>query len=354
MSRPVPSPDKAWMTKIAGFALRAALCLVLASSGCGGGTRPPVGAGALSVTDMRGRTLALPGPPRRVVCLLESALSGLYMLGAQDLVVGVPANVYQEPLFRWYSELDRRIRDKRLPAPGNWDFISIESVLALKPDLVIAWSQQTEPIAALEERGIPVYGVFVRDRGDVEREMEALGTLTGKGRRARELVGLTRETMSGIARRAGALPASAPRPSVYFMWAQGPLETSGAGSMVDDLIRLSGGVNVCGGDSREHLVVNMEQVAAWDPGAVVMWCNGRLDPSDILSDRRWQTVSAIREGRVFELPDGFLFDLWTLKYPYAVCWLASRLHPGLFPEGWARAEQEKIIQSLYQGRLSGG
>jgi iron complex transport system substrate-binding protein len=88
--------------------------------------------------------------------------------------------------------LDARIRTKQLPVPGNWDFVSIESVVALQPDLVILWSQQTESIAALEERGIPVFGIFVNRCEDVYREMAALGKLTAQERRAGELVDATR------------------------------------------------------------------------------------------------------------------------------------------------------------------
>jgi iron complex transport system substrate-binding protein len=97
------------------------------------------------------------------------------------------SNVYQEPLYSWYAALDPRIRERRLPAPGNWGSVSLESVLALEPDLVILWSHQADTIAALEERGVPVFGVFSKRFDDVYREMVALGRLTGREERARTL-----------------------------------------------------------------------------------------------------------------------------------------------------------------------
>ncbi len=57
---------------------------------------PPIAVQATEVHDFRGRATNLPKPAQRVVCLIESALSGLYMLGAQDKVVAVSTNVYQE------------------------------------------------------------------------------------------------------------------------------------------------------------------------------------------------------------------------------------------------------------------
>ncbi len=133
----------------------------------------------IEMRDFRGKALLLQKPAERIVCLIESALSGIYMLGAEARIVGVSANVYQQETFRYYAAMDERIRSRSLPTPGNWDFINIEKVVGLKPDLVIIWAHQEEAIRALEERGIPVFGVFIRSFEDVFREMLALGDLTG-------------------------------------------------------------------------------------------------------------------------------------------------------------------------------
>jgi len=194
----------------------------------------------LEVTDFRGKRLRLAEPPRRIVCLIESALSGLYMLGAQGRVVAVSANVYAGEVHPRYAALDPRLREKKLPAPGNWDFVNLESVAALSPDLVILWSEQKESIAALEEGGVPVYAVFIDRKEDVYREIEDLGRLTGTEKRAAELVAWAEAELRSVEDRLGRSP-ELKRPGVYYMWAQGDLETSCRGSTVDDLIRLGGG-----------------------------------------------------------------------------------------------------------------
>ena len=78
------------------------------------------------------------------------------------------------------------------------------------------------------------------------------------------------------------------------MWAQGNLETSCGGSTVNDLISLAGGRNVCGAISSEHLVVNMEQVLAWNPDMIVMWFNERKKPLDVINDPQWRTIQAVK------------------------------------------------------------
>lgn len=309
-------------------------------------TSPSPSEGAISVTDFRGKRLTLDKPAVRIVCLIESALSGLYMLGAEQRVVGVSANLYKEPLFAWYSALDGRIGQRKLPAPGNWDFVSIEGVLSLRPDLVIIWSQQKESIDAIESRGIPVYGVFLTSWDDVYKEMQDLGALTGREGRAAELVAYTRSELDRFTRRLPPLPRQE-RPGVYYMWAQGNLETSCGGSTVDDLITLAGGRNVCGGVRSEHLVTNMENLLVWNPDLIVMWYNERKDPKDIIADPQWRTINAVKNRRVHEFPEPFLCDLWTLKFQYAVKSVAKWVNPKLFRDVDLRREGETMLRKLY-------
>lgn len=307
---------------------------------------------SVSVTDFRGKHLILKKPVTRIVCLIESALSGLYMLGAEQKVVGVSANIYSGMVNSRYAALDDRIRLKKLPAPGNWDFVSIESVIALKPDLVIIWSQQTESIAALETRGIPVYGVFLTSREDLYKEIQDLGTMTGREKRASELTAYTRQEVDRFAKRAAAIPVAS-RPAVYYMWAQGNLETSCGGSTVSDLINLAGGRNVCESVKSEHLVANMEKVLTWNPDLIVMWFNERKNPQDIVNDPQWRSIKAIKTGRVHELPEVFLCDLWTLKFQYAVKQVAKWANPEQFKDIDLEKEKQAMIQKLYGRKIKG-
>jgi iron complex transport system substrate-binding protein len=303
----------------------------------------------VEVKDFRGKALSFLKPAERIVCLIESALSGIYMLGAEARVVGISANVYQEESFPFYAAMDERIRTKSLPTPGNWDFINIEKVVGLKPDLVIIWAHQEEAIRALEERGIPVFGVFIQTFQDVYKEMLALGELTGSREKALQLVAQTEEALSRLANTTASIP-TADRVRVYYMWAQGELETSGGPSTVNELITLAGAVNVCGSIEQEHLVVNMEKIIKGNPQVIVMWHNARKDPADILQNPMWQSLIAVRQQRVFEFPDVFSCDLWTLKYQYAVMMVAKWCYPELFRDLDLSKERMGLFRKLYGER----
>lgn len=301
----------------------------------------------ISVNDFRGKKVEVKKPVDRIVCLIESALSGLYMLSAGDKVVGISTNVYTGNVFPYYSVLDERIRTHKLPTPGNWDFVNIESVISLKPDLVIIWAHQTESIRALEERGIPVFGVFIEKKEDVYAAIAALGKLTGREKRADYLIQYTKNEIARVEKHVKAISISQ-RPSVYYMWAQGNLETSCGGSTVNDLITIAGGKNVCGHISREHMVINMENLLSWNPDIIVMWYNEKKNPLDIIHDPQWLTIKAVKEGKVHEFYDVFHSDLWTLKFQYAVKIVAKWCHPEVFQNMDLEQEKKKMWHILYE------
>jgi iron complex transport system substrate-binding protein len=290
---------------------------------------------AVTVTDFRGRETGLTKPAERVVCLIESALSGIYMLGQQDRLVAVPSNVYGGDLYGYYSRLDERIKDRALPTPGNWDFVSIEQIAGLNPDLVIIWASQTEAIERIERLGIPVYAVMMHGFDDVYKEMRDFGILFDCSQRADSLIELTRDRLSEIRAR---YENEDPK-SVYFMWAQGITETSGLNSTVNELLHTAGTVNACRLEP-EHVSVSVEKLYDWDPDMIVMWYNERLDVEDVIAHPLLQGLRAVRNRRVYELPAVFSCDFWTLKMKY----------PAQLIAGWAYScpvDADRVLAEMF-------
>jgi len=179
-----------------------------------------------------------------------------------------------------------------------------------------------------------------------------LGQLTGRESRAAELVDDTRKELAAFERRLAPLPAAG-RPGVYFMWAQGNLETSGRNSTVNELIQSAGDRNVCAEIPNEHLIVNLERVLSWNPAVILMWYNERKDPADVMADSGWQGIEAVKQKRVHEFPEIFLCDLWTLKFQYAAKMVAKWTQPALFPDLDLAAEGDRMLGVLYAGKLTG-
>ena len=298
----------------------------------------------LKVTDFRGKEIILMKPAERIVCLIESALSGIYMLNAGSRVVGVPSAVYDESVAGYYADLDERIRLRTINVPGNWDFVSIESVVALQPDLVIIWSSQAEAIESIENHGIPVYAVFLKSFSDVFKEIKDIGLLTGNSHRADSLLNYTRnetDKLSAVIKEYDPV-----KKEIYFVWSKGLLETAGTSSTVNELIELAGAVNSCTSDL-EHVVINKENLLEWNPDAIVMWNNDLTDPVDIMNLSELQYINAVRHKQVYELPSVFMCDLWTLKFPFAVKLLTKWIYPDVFSNMNMEEEQKEMLLELY-------
>lgn len=314
-------------------------------SSCRPGRAKLVGStSSIQVSDFRNKEITLSKPASRIICLIESSLSGFYMLRAENQVIGVSSAIYNESASVQYAALDERIKNKELTAPGNWDFVSIENIVAVQPDLVIIWASQTESIQSIEEHGIPVYGVFLRSFDDVYKEMKDFGALTGKNQRADSLIAYTKAEISKL--KSFQQSSNDTPKSVYFMWNQGLLETAGTTSTVNELIELAGAKNSCSIE-QEHVIVNKEKLFDWNPDMMVMWCDPSKSPKDILNLSEIQQLKAIQDKQVYELPSVFLCDLWTLKFPYAVKMLAKWCYPSTFSGLNLEDEKRKMLLELY-------
>src|SRR5271154_705089 len=116
-------------------------------------------------------------PPARIVCLTEETVETLYLLGEQDRIVGVSGYVVRPPEAR---------RDK--PRVSAFTSANIGKILALKPDLVLTFSDLQADIAAdLVKRGIDVHAFNQRSIAEILDMIRMLGALVGAAARADRL-----------------------------------------------------------------------------------------------------------------------------------------------------------------------
>ncbi|WP_281753404.1 ABC transporter substrate-binding protein [Thermodesulfovibrio yellowstonii] len=299
--------------------------------------------------DFRGKTIRLSKPAERVVCLIESALTGIYMLKQGHRVVGISTNVYTEGFyysetFKYYADLDERIRLKRIPAVGNWESVNVEKVLSLRPDLIIIWSSQTDAIQTFEKLGIPVYGVFISKIEDVFKEIKDFGVMLDAKDRAEKLIQYSREEIKKIEELGGKIKN--PK-KVFFSWAQHSfLQTSCRGSIVDELINKVGGINICKGIEAESQILTMEKLIKLNPDVIVMWYAKSMSPENVKRNKQYRAVNAVKSGSIYQFSDTFFFDLWTLKFLYSMKFLAKAVYPEFYRFELDK-EKKKIMNFLY-------
>lgn len=209
---------------------------------------------AVQATDGRGAVIRLAQPARRIITLAPHLTELGFAAGAGAYLAGVAR-------FSNYPEAARR-----LPVVSDAGQFDTELLLALKPDLVLAWKNGTPAavVARLESAGLPVFVAEFTALEDVGRGIEAIATLAGtlpEGIRQRDAYNTGLQALR--ARRHGGAPVRV----FYEIWPQ-PLMTVNATHIISDVIRLCGGVNVFAGlrpltpeVSREALLAARPEVA---------------------------------------------------------------------------------------------
>lgn len=296
----------------------------------------------IEVKDVRGKMVQLNEPARRVIVLYQGTLDGMYMLGAEHTLVGIQHTIYTNPeTFKYFSKLDPRIASKEMPAPGNWEnSTSMESVVALRPDLVIIASGQTDAISMLEDMGIAVFAVSPRTNEQLFAELENIGKLTGTYPRAQELIAYTNSKLEEIRKKTEHI---AEKKSVYYAWSGGRIyATSGKNSRMNECFELAGVVNACPFEM-DTPNVNPESLIAWNPDLFLLW---NTDPAELYKRKELAVLSAVKNKEVYVLEPPFFYDPHTLKIMYA----AIVLHNISYADKQSfdsEADKKEIMFNLY-------
>lgn len=281
-------------------------------------------------------------PVQRIVSLFESGLDGLYMLGQGEKVVGIPAEVYLQPLlFAAYSKLDARIAMQQLATPSQGaNATNIESLMLLKPDLVILGSGQTQTIQLLREFGIAVYVMESSTYAQVKEELYEIALLTDAKARAQDILDFS-DTL--IAEIAASTSQQANQQSIYYAWSGGRIySTSGRKSITNDFIELAGAYNIVKTDTSQPNV-NPETLIEWNPDNIVLW---NTDPKLIYQREELQGLQAVKNQKVFNLSPAFIYNPHTIK----IIMTAIYLHHSIYPNNQKLAVQDlqrQILSKLY-------
>ena len=167
-----------------------------------------------------------PSGPREIVCLTEETVETLYLLGEQDRIVD---------LSRYVVRPSQARREK--PRVSAFTSANIDKILALRPDLVLTFSDLQADIAAdLIRRGLDVHAFNQRSVAGILDMIRTVGAMLDASDRAEQLVALLEARLAEARSRAECLPK---RPRVFFEEWDDPL-ISGIG-WVSELVEIAGG-----------------------------------------------------------------------------------------------------------------
>lgn len=230
-------------------------------------------------------------PARRLVCLTEETVETLYLLGEQDRIVGVSGYAVRPPQVR---------REK--PRISAFTSADIPKIAALKPDLVLAFSDIQASIAAdLVRAGLAVHVFNHRDLAGIFAMIRTLGALVGCHEKADSLASALEKRVEEV--RSETRKASH-RPRVYFEEWDEPLITGIC--WVSELIEVAGGEDVfpekrCEPAAKDR-IVTPDDVARRSPEIILAsWCGKKVRAEKIRAREGWQEIPAVIANRIHEI-----------------------------------------------------
>jgi iron complex transport system substrate-binding protein len=247
---------------------------------------PPARA-EVRVTDDYGREVRLAAPAQRVVSLAPHLTELMYAAGAGAKLVGALE----------YSDYPPQAMT--LPRVGSETSIDLEALVALRPDLVIAWpnagsSRAVERIAAL---GIPVFRSEPRALEDIARTMQTLGRLAGSEAAADAAARAFREHAARIERSY----ARRPRVRVFYQVWDRPLITVNGDHVISKAMRLCGGENVLAALPAIAPEIDREAVLRADPEVIVASGVDGARPGWLDDWRAFPALAAVRLGNLYAI-----------------------------------------------------
>jgi iron complex transport system substrate-binding protein len=241
----------------------------------------------LAMKDDRGATVRLASAPRRVVSIAPSLTEIVFLLGRESLLVGTTRYCNFPPAA------------SRLPKVGGISDPDVERIVSASPDLILCTNDGNpkDKVEALGTMGLRAFCVAPQDLAGILDTVERVGSLLGVPDEGKRQAGSLRARIGRATR-----PGGKGAPRVLFAVSTNPVIAAGAGTFMDELIRLAGGVNAAGALPTRYPRLSTEELLSAAPDVILVASMVGVDrfPPEV---SRWTQVPAFRDGAV-EYVDG--------------------------------------------------
>lgn len=276
----------------------------------------------LTVTDASGEEITFESAPERIVSISPSETEILFALGLGDEVVGVTDfDDYPEEVFE-------KEKIGGLIDPNE------EAILELEPDLVITGLSISDDIVEnLRGLGLEVYKTDANSLDDVLSNIDLLGEITNSQSEAEALISEMEETIEKVKSTVASLDEEEKK-KVYIEY--NPGWTVGDGEFMNELIELSGGINIAA-DESGWIEINEEKIIQDDPDVIIYAANlvdeesgKKLD--ELIKDRSgWDKITAIEEDHFVPMDESIMSRVGP-RVTLALEQIAEGIYPELFEQ----------------------
>ncbi|HRZ87565.1 MAG TPA: helical backbone metal receptor [bacterium] len=254
--------------------------------------------------------------PARIVCLSPHITEEIFMLGAQERLVGCTT---------YCVKPDEALRKEKVGAIVD---VNLEKIVSLRPDVVLA-TGLTDPRALKSMRtlGIAVELFYQpKNLDELCGEMARVGKLVGKEQEAQRIV----EDVRAKVDRLGAELQGKEKVSVFVEVGAKPLVTVSEDSYINDLVNRAGGVNIAGGGRTG--IYSREAVITKNPEVIIIITMGILAEQEKAQWMKARTLRAARNGRVHLVDAYTIGSLTPVSFVESLEEFVRLLHPDVKKE----------------------
>ena len=271
---------------------------------------------ARTVTDETGRRVNVSQTPQRIVSLAPGITETLYALGLDDKIAGVT------------TFCDWPVAARKKPRIGGFSNPSIEKIVALKPDLIIATADgnRKDTVQQLARLGLPVYVINPLNINGFLRSILHIGEITNREKDAGKLVEKNKKRLNNVS----AQIRHKKKPRVFFQLGLEPVFTVGRGTLINEVIELAGGVNVAGHDTARYPIYSAEGIMGTSP-EIIIFAPMVNDKNFAAVKRFWQNlgeISAVKNKKIYPI-DADLINRASPRIFDAIEIMAHIFHPDI-------------------------
>lgn len=273
---------------------------------------------ARTVTDEMGRIVHVRRVPQRIVSLAPGITEMLYGLGLDDQIVGVT------------TFCDWPVAARKKPRIGGFSNPSIEKIVSLKPDLIIATADgnRKDTVQQMEKLGFPVFVINPSSIRGFLGSILNIGKITNRGKEAEKLVARLQKKLNNITRQV----RHKKKPRVFFQLGMEPVFTVGKGTLINEMIERAGGMNVAGLDSANYPRYSAEGIIGVSP-EIIIFAPMVNDKNFVAVKRFWgkfKEIPAVKLNKIYPI-DADLINRASPRIFDAVEIMALIFHPDIKP-----------------------
>jgi iron complex transport system substrate-binding protein len=256
--------------------------------------------------DSYNRHVELASPPQRIVSISPAITEVMFLVGAQDKLVGVSDFCKYPP------------ETEKITKIGGMHNINFEVLLSLHPDVVLIGSMiSQQDVETIEKMGIPVICIVEESSLEGMAEMmEVIGKITQCEEKGNAEAAKWRERIAELKTNA---PDPENRKCVYYVvgFGDGGDFTAPKNTHIQEIIELAGARNA--GDSLTGWNISREYLFKVDPDIIVV---RQEDKDAFVSRYPYTLLNAVKNNHVYPIESGWI-DVVSLRNMQAVDYIRT-------------------------------